>query len=132
MTERKTGSRSDISQGRETYDIVILLRQTQEVTKKRKAMKMSKVIRDNLGSRKLQIAIPRVEKYEGEIIADEYDMETIDLGTPTFEQVIGDAPDSLKVVDDMLRAQIEKNRRLENEISAWRNYVQQFQQPLRH
>ncbi|XP_059067876.1 disease resistance protein RPV1-like [Cryptomeria japonica] len=59
-------------------------------------------------------------------------METIDLGPLTSEQAIGDAIDSLKAVNETLRAEIEKNRRLEKEISAWRNYVQQFQQPLRH
>lgn len=59
-------------------------------------------------------------------------METIDLGSLTFEQAIGDATDSLKVVNDRLRAEIEKNRRLEKEMCVWRNYVQQFQQPLRH
>lgn len=116
----------------QTYDIGSLLSQTREVTEKRKATKMSKVIRDDSGSRKLQIATPRVEKYEGEITTDEYDMETTDLGPLTSEQAIGDAIDSLKAINDMLRAETKKNRRLEKEISAWRNYVQQFQQPLTH
>lgn len=79
---------------------------------------MSKVIRDDSGSRQLQIATPRVEKYEGEITVDEYDMETVDLGPLTSEQAIGDATDLLKAINDMLRAEIEKNRRLEKEISA--------------
>lgn len=48
---------------KQTYDIASLLSQTREVTKKRKGMKISKVIRDDSGSRKLQIATPRVEKY---------------------------------------------------------------------
>lgn len=32
----------------------------------------------------------------------------------------------------MLRVEVEKNKRLEKEISVWRNYFQQFQEPLRH
>lgn len=112
-----------------TYDLESLLSQTQKVTEKKKATKMSKVIRDDSSSWKLQIAIPMVDKYEDEIIADEYDMETIDLGPLTSEQAIGDANDSLKTVNDMLRTEVKKNKRLEKEISVWR--FQQFQEPLR-
>lgn len=71
-----------------TYDLESLLSRTREVTEKRKATKMSEVIRDDSGSRKLQIATPIVNKYE---VGDEYDMETIDLGPLTSEQAIGDA-----------------------------------------
>lgn len=90
-------------------DLDCLLNQTQEITERKKATKMSKVIRDNTGSRAIQIATPRVDKFEGEITVEEYDVETIDLGLPTIEKALSDMNDSVKTVHDMLRMEVEMN-----------------------
>lgn len=65
-------------------------------------------------------------------MVEEYDLETFDLGPLTYEQAMEEATNSVKEVNQKLKAKIEKNKRLEKEVNACRNYVQQFQQPLTH
>lgn len=72
-----------------------------------------------------------MDKYDDEIMAKEYDLETFDLGPLTSEQAMEDATDSMRAVNDKLKDEIEKNKRLEKEINAWRNYFSQLNEPLR-
>ncbi|XP_057848237.2 uncharacterized protein LOC131058395 isoform X1 [Cryptomeria japonica] len=111
-------------------DLESLVGHSQEVIEKRKATKMSKMIRDETGSRILQIATPAVDKYEGEILAEEYDVETFELGPLTAEQTLDDATDSFEALKDKLREEMEKNRKLEREVGAWRTYFSHLNQPL--
>lgn len=106
----------------QAFDLESLLNGPQEVVEKKKASRMSKIIRDDTGSRKIQIATPTVDKYEDEIMADEYDLETFNLGPLTFEQAMEEATDSVKVVNEKLKAEIKKKKRLEKEVNAWRSY----------
>lgn len=96
----------------QAFDLESLLNEPQEVIEKKKASKISKVIRDDAGSRKIQIATPTVDKYEDEITVDEYDLETFDLGPLTSEQAMDEATDSVKAVNEKLKAEIEKNKKV--------------------
>lgn len=107
-----------------------LLSKSQEGIEKKKATKISKVIKDDTGSRKIQIATPAVDKYDDEIMAEEYDLETFDLGPLTSEQAMEDATDLVRAINDKLKEEIEENKRLEKEINAWRNYFSQLNEPL--
>lgn len=70
---------------------------------KRTATRMSKMTRDEEGSRIIQIAIPRIDKPEDEIIVEEFDLETINLGPPTNNQALEDMNDKVKTVHGMLK-----------------------------
>ncbi|XP_059068919.1 uncharacterized protein LOC131859325 [Cryptomeria japonica] len=91
------------------FDLESLLNEHQEVIERRKAPKMLKIIRDDAGSKKIEIATPAVDKYEDEITAEEYDLETFDLGPLTSEQAMEEATDSVKAVNEKLKAEIERN-----------------------
>lgn len=120
-----------VDEEEDVFDLESLIGNSQEVMEKKKATKMSKVIRDETGSRKLQIATPVVDKYEGEILADEYDLETFELGPLTIEQAMEEATDSFEALKDKLKEEMEKNRKLEREVGAWRGYFSHLNQPLR-
>lgn len=102
------------------------LHKTQEVAEKRKVAKMSNITRDDIGSWGIQIATPRVEKLEGEITTKEYDLETIYLVPPTTKQAMEDLNETMKTVHDMLKVEVEKNKKLEKEVNVLRSYLQQF------
>lgn len=59
-----------------------------QTVEKNKPTNLSKITRDNVGSQIIQIATPRVDKPEDEITADDYDLETIELGLATTKQEI--------------------------------------------
>lgn len=120
-----------VEEEEDVFDLESLRGNSQEVMEKKKATKMSKVIRDETGSRKLQVATPVVDKYEGEILADEYDLETFELGPLTSEQAMEEATDSFEALKDKLKEEMEKNKKLEREVSAWRSYFSRLNQPLR-
>lgn len=62
-----------------------------------------------------------MDKYDNEITTEEYDLETFDLGPLTSEQAMEDATNLVRAINDKLKEEIEKNKRLEKEINAWRN-----------
>lgn len=102
-----------------------------QTIEKKKATKLSKITRDNIVSQIIQIATPRVDKPEDEITTDDYDLETIELGPTTVEQEIEDLSDSVKIVQDILRIELENKNKLERELNTLRNYVQQLRNPIR-
>lgn len=120
-----------VEEEEQAFDLESLLSKSQEGIEKRKASKISKVIRDDKCSGKIQIATPTVDKYDDEIIVEEYNLETFDLGPLTSKQAMEDATDSVRAVNDKLKEEIEKNKKLEKEINAWRNYFSQLNEPLR-
>lgn len=97
----------------------------------KKATKLSKIMRDSTGSRVIQIATPRLDKLEDEITADAYDLETIELGLATTEQAMEDLNDSVKTVQDGLKIELQNSKKLERELNALKNYVQQLRNPIR-
>lgn len=92
-----------VEEEEQAFDLESLLSKSQKGIEKRKASKISKVIRDDTGSRNIQIATPIVDKYDDEITVEEYDLETFDLGPLTFEQAMEDVTDSVRVVNDKLK-----------------------------
>lgn len=76
----------------------------------------------------IQIATLMVYKFENDIIVEEHDVESIDLGPPTTKKALGDMNDLVKIVHDMLRMEVEKNKKLEREVDPWRNYFHQFKE----
>lgn len=105
-----------VEEEEQVFDLESLLGKSQEGIERKKATKISKVIRDDTGSRKIQIATPMVDKYDDEIMAEEYDLETFDLGSLTFEQAMEDVTDSVRAVNNKLKEEVEKNRRLEKRL----------------
>ncbi|XP_059069026.1 uncharacterized protein LOC131859382 [Cryptomeria japonica] len=83
---------------------------------------MSKIIRDDTSSKRIEIATPVADKYEDEILAEEYDLETFDLGPLTSEQSMEEANKFVKAVNEKLKAKIEKNKKLEK-AGIW-NFVE--------
>lgn len=98
------------------------LDRTQE-TEKKKVVKMSKMTRDGEGSWIIQIVTPRVDKPDGEIKAEEYNLDTIDLGPPTTNQALEDMNDTMKAVHDMLKLEVEKNKKLDKENSILKSHL---------
>lgn len=127
---RERSTREVIVEEDNLVDLRSCLDRNQE-TEKKKATKMSKTTRDGEGSRIIQIATPRVNKPADEITAKEYDLETIDLGPPTTDQELEVMNDTVKTVHDMLKLEVEKNKKLEKENSMLRSHLQQFRIPLR-
>lgn len=72
----------------------------------------------------IQIATPTVDKPENEMTTKDYDLETIDLGPLTVEQAMEGLNDTMEAMNDMLKLEVEKNKKLEREVSALGSYLQ--------